>query len=122
MFARNGFTNSSSASRVRKLAGTAVVAGALGLAAVATAGTAGALSSADDTFLTEISAEGIAYDSPKVAISAGHDVCFALDDGADPVDLGVEILENTDLTTEQVAGFVVSAVGNYCPEYGVLFQ
>ena len=74
--------------RLTKFAGTALVAGALGLAAVATAGTAGAVSSTDDTFLTEISGEGIAYDSPKAAIYDAHDVCNALDDGADPVDLG----------------------------------
>jgi hypothetical protein len=108
--------------RVTKLAGTAIVAGALGLAALATAGSAGALSSTDDTFLTEISNEGIAYDSPKAAISVAHDVCFALDEGADPVDLGVEILENTDLTTDQAAVFVLASVDTYCPEFGVLFE
>jgi Protein of unknown function (DUF732) len=113
MFARNAVT---------KLAGTAVVAGAFGLATLATAGTAGAMSSVDDTFLTEISAEGISYDSTRDVISVAHDVCFALDEGADPVDLGMELLEATDLTTEQAAMFVVSAVGNYCPEFGVLFE
>ena len=60
MFASHRFT---------KFAGTALVAGALGLAAVATAGTAGAVSSTDDAFLTEISSEGISYDSPKAALS-----------------------------------------------------
>ena len=108
--------------RFAKFAGTALVAGGLGLAAVATAGTAGAISSTDDTFLNEITAEGIGYDSPKDAIYAAHDVCFAIDEGADPVDLGMEILENTYLTTDQAAGFVVSSVRNYCPEYGVLFE
>jgi hypothetical protein len=112
MFAHNGVT---------KLASTALVAGALGLAALATAGTAGAMSSVDDTFLAEISAEGIAYDSEGAAISNARYVCGALDEGADPVDLGMEILENTDLTTDQAAAFVVASVGNYCPEYGVLF-
>jgi hypothetical protein len=112
MSARNGVT---------KFAGTAVVAGALGLAAFAAAGTAGAMSSADDNFLTDISAEGIGYDSPQSAISAAHDVCSAIDRGADPVDLGMEIKDGSDLTTDQVATFVVSAVGNYCPEYGGLF-
>ncbi len=43
MFARNGVT---------KFAGTAIVAGALGLAAFTTAGTAAAMSSADDNFLS----------------------------------------------------------------------
>lgn len=112
MFTRNGVT---------KFAGTAIVAGALGLAAFATAGNAAAMSSADDTFLADISAEGIAYDSPQGAIYLGHDVCVAIDDGADPVDLGMEIMNDTDLTTDQAATFVVSAVGNFCPQYSVLF-
>jgi hypothetical protein len=108
--------------RFTEFAGTAVVAGALGLAAIATAGTAGAVSSVDDAFLSEISAEGIAYDTPRAAISNAHYVCDALDEGADPVDLGMEILDNTDLTTDQAAVFVVASVGNYCPENGVLFE
>jgi len=112
MFTRHGVT---------KFAGTAIVAGALGLAAFASAGAASALSSADDNFLSDITAEGIAYDSPRSAISLGHDVCVAFDDGADPVDLGMEIMKATDLTTDQVATFVVSAVDNFCPEYGGLF-
>jgi uncharacterized protein DUF732 len=108
--------------RFATFAGTALVAGALGLAAVATAGTAGAVSSTDDAFLTEISAEGISYDTPKAAISNAHYVCSALDDGADPVDLGQEILDNTDLTTHQAAVFVVASVDTYCPEYTGYFE
>ncbi len=49
--------------RFAKFAASALVAGGLGLAAVATAGTAGAISSTDDTFLAEITAEGITFDS-----------------------------------------------------------
>jgi hypothetical protein len=79
------------------------------------------MSSADDNFLSDISAEGITYDSPQGAIYAGHDVCIAIADGADPVDLGMEIMGETDLTTDQVATFVVSAVDNFCPEHSVLF-
>jgi hypothetical protein len=112
MFARNGVT---------KIAGTALVAGALGLAAFTTAGTAAAMSSADDNFLTDLSAEGIGYDSEDDAISIAYDVCYALDDGVDPVDLGMELLDETDLTTDQAATFVVSSVVNYCPEHRVLF-
>jgi Protein of unknown function (DUF732) len=108
--------------RLTKFAGTALVAGALGLAAVAAAGTAGAVTSVDDAFLTEISSEGISYDSPKAAISNAHYVCRALDDGADPVDLGQEILNNTDLTTHQAAVFVVTTVNAYCPEYTGYFE
>lgn len=108
--------------RLTKFAGTAIVAGALGLAAMATAGTAGAVTSTDNSFLDEISAEGIAYDSEGVAVSNALYVCGALDDGADPADIGNEILSNTDLTTRQAAVFVVASVGNFCPEYGVLFE
>ena len=108
--------------RITKFAGTTLVAGALGLAAVATAGTAGALSSTDDAFLTEITSEGISYDTPKAAISNAHYVCSALDDGADPVDLGQEILDNSDLTTHQAAVFVVTSVDTYCPEYIGYFE
>lgn len=107
---------------VAKLAGIAIIAGALGLAAVATAGAAGALISIDDSFLADISAEGIGYDNPKDAIYAAHDVCFALDDSADPVDLAMQLLESTDPTTQQAAIFVVAAVDNYCPEYSPYFE
>jgi hypothetical protein len=112
MSARNGVT---------KFAGTAIIAGAFGLAAFAAAGNAAAMSSADDNFLADITAQNISYDSPQNAIYAAHDVCGAIDGGADPVDLGLEIKDSTDLTTDQVATFVVSAVHNYCPEYGALF-
>ena len=56
--------------RFAKFAGTALVAGGGGLAARATAGTAGALSSTADTFRTEITAEGIGDDSPTDATKA----------------------------------------------------
>lgn len=108
--------------RLTTFAGTALVAGALGLAAVAAAGTAGAVSSTDDAFLTEISSEGISYDSAKVAISNAHYVCSSLDAGAKPVDLGQEILDNTDLTTHQAAVFVVASVNTYCPQYASAFK
>ena len=108
--------------RLAKFAGTALVAGVFGLAAVATAGAASAVSSTDNTFLTEISSEGISYDTPKAAIQNAHYVCSALEDGAKPVDLGQEILDHTDLTTHQAAAFVVLAVNAYCPEYTGYFK
>ena len=49
MFATHRFTT---------FAGTALLAGALGLAAFATAGTAVAVSSIDDAFLTDITSAG----------------------------------------------------------------
>ena len=112
MFARNGVT---------KFAGTAIVAGALGLAAFATAGTAAAMSSADDNFLADISAQNISYDSPQGAIYAAHDVCCRHQRRRRPRRPRHGDHGRTDLTTDQVATFVVSAVDNYCPEYSALF-
>jgi Protein of unknown function (DUF732) len=106
--------------RVVTFAATAITAAGLGLAAVGGAATASALGSVDDEFLAAIDDEGIAYDSPRVAISNAYYVCGAIDDGADPVDLGDEILASTDLTTHQAAVFVVESVYNYCPENEVL--
>ncbi len=106
--------------RAAGFAATAVAAAGLGFAALAGAGAAGALSSVDDVFLANISDEGIEYDSAATAISNAHYVCNAIDDGADPLDLGDEILANTDLTTRQAAVFVVESVFTYCPEYTVL--
>ena len=91
--------------RLTTFAGTALLAGALGLAAFASAGTAVAVSSVDDAFLSDITSAGISYDTPKAAISNAHYVCGSLSDGADPV------------TTHQAAVFVVASVNAYCPEY-----
>src|SRR5262249_33356926 len=81
--------------RLTTFAGTALLVGALGLAAVANAGTAGAFRSVDDGFLNDISSEGISFNTPKAAISNAHYVCSSLDIGADPVELGQEFLDNT---------------------------
>jgi Protein of unknown function (DUF732) len=110
------------ARQVTKLAGPALVAGTLGLAAVATSGTAAALRSADDTFVKAITAEGIGYDSSRTAINGAHHVCAALDAGASPADLTNLIPGGADLTKRQVGVILASAVDNYCPEYDALFQ
>lgn len=106
--------------RVATFTATAIAAAGLGLAALAGAGTAAAFSSVDDEFLSNISDEGISYDTPATAVGNARYVCNALDDGADPLDLGDEILSNTDLSTHQAAVFVVESVFNYCPENTVL--
>lgn len=106
--------------RVATFAATAIAATGLGLAAFTGAGTASAFSSVDDEFLSNISDEGISYDSAATAVSNARYVCNSIDDGADPLDLGDEILSNTDLTTHQAAVFVVESVFNYCPENTVL--
>lgn len=65
MIASHRFAKSGTVSRLHRWTGTVLAAGALGVAAVAGAGTAAALSSEDDMFLSEISADGIAYDTPR---------------------------------------------------------
>jgi len=87
--------------RFSSIAGTVLAVGALGLAAVATAGTAGAIRSSNDAFLPDLGSEGIPYDNAKTAISDAHHACQSLDAGADPVHLGTEILDRTELTTLQ---------------------
>ena len=106
--------------RAAKFAAAIVAAAGLGAAAFVGAGTASAFSSVDDEFLANISDEGISYDSAATAVSNARYVCNSIDDGADPLDLGDEILANTDLTTHQAAVFVVESVFNYCPEHTVL--
>ena len=49
-------------------------------------------------------------------------LCAALDDGADPADLGQEILDGRDLTTRSGRDFVVTSVDSYCPEYSGYFE
>ncbi|MET0473197.1 MAG: DUF732 domain-containing protein [Mycobacterium sp.] len=102
--------------RIAKIAASTVAAGAFGLAALAGTATASA-SSFDDEFLTNISAEGITFDSASGAITAGKQVCGYLANGATGVDVGQDILDETDLTSHQAAVFVVEATYAYCPGY-----
>ncbi len=64
-----------------RIATTALTAAALGLAAFTGAAAASA-SSVDDEFLTNIDAEGIAFDSARAAISDAHLVCTSIAGGS----------------------------------------
>ncbi len=99
-----------------KIAATAFTGAALGLAALATSGSAGAFYSADDAFLADIENAGIAFDDPDAAVSGAHAVCDALDEGYAPEDIAVEILSVNDITVKQAAQIVVASVGAYCPD------
>ena len=102
--------------RIATFATTAIAAGAFGLAAFAGAATASA-GSADSEFLTNISAEGITFDTAKGAIQAGQLVCSYLAGGESGTDVGQDIMGNTDLNAHQAAVFVVEATYAYCPGY-----
>ncbi|WNG80889.1 DUF732 domain-containing protein [Mycobacterium sp. ITM-2016-00316] len=101
--------------RLIQSAGLALVAGLSGLA---TAGTASAITSADDAaFLADIRYEGISYESAVQVISNAHEVCAELDSGVQATDIGLDILEYTDLNTRQAAAFIVMSIGYYCPQH-----
>ncbi len=101
--------------RIARFTGTALVAGALGFAAVATAGNASALHSSNDAFRSEISSEGIDFETTGVAVTNARHVCSSLAGGESPMALSTEIVEGTGLTAHQAAVFVASAMKNYCP-------
>ena len=101
--------------RLTRAAGLVLVAGTVGLA---TAGTSGAITSADDAaFLADIRYEGISYESATEVIANAHDVCAELDSGTGATDIGLDILEHTDVTTRQAAAFIVMSIGYYCPQH-----
>ena len=99
-----------------RIATTALTAAALGLAAFAGAAAASA-SSVDDEFLTNIDAEGIAFDSARAAISDAHLVCTSIAGGQPATSVGHDIIDNSDLSIHQAAVFVVESVSAYCPGY-----
>jgi len=109
------------AHRITKIAATAITGAALGLAALAAAGNASALTSADNAFLADIASAGIGYDDASVAVSNAHAVCKALDAGYAPEDVAIELLSLNDLSVNQAATIVVASVEAYCPSYEVLF-
>lgn len=105
------------AHRITKIAVTAVTGAALGLAALASAGNASALTSADNAFLTTIASAGIGYDDTSVAVSNAHAVCEALDAGYAPEDIAIQLLSLNQLSVKQAATIVVASVEAYCPSH-----
>lgn len=102
--------------RVTAVLSSAIGAAAIGVTALAASATAGA-STADDTFIAQMKAVGVTFDSPQAAVSTGHQVCKELAAGQSGTQIAREILSQTDLTTKQAAAFVVNATTVYCPQY-----
>ncbi|MBW0020211.1 MAG: DUF732 domain-containing protein [Mycobacterium sp.] len=96
--------------------GTALAAGALGLAALGLAGTAGATST-DNAFLAQIQADGITPPSAASAIGEAHGVCTALDQGASPQAVYSAVAQTTGLSAKASKTFAVDAASAYCPQY-----
>lgn len=101
--------------RLLQMTGIALTAAAIGLG---TASTASALTSAQDAaFLSDIRSEGIGYDSALDVVSNAYLVCSQLDSGVAATDIGLQILDETDLDTRQTAAFIVNSIDYYCPEH-----
>jgi hypothetical protein len=98
-----------------------VVVSAIAVAAFATAAVAGTASATaggvDDEFLANIKAQGIAFSSAAGAIDDAHLVCDYLADGRTGTDIGAEIMDNSDLDSDQASAFVVEAAFSYCPTH-----
>jgi hypothetical protein len=102
--------------RLSKLAATVIGGAAIGLAALASAGNATA-SSTDDAFLAAATDQGIEFSSAQEAAGDAHKVCQLLAAGNTGVEVGSDILQETDLTSHQAAFLVVASVKAYCPQY-----
>jgi Protein of unknown function (DUF732) len=98
------------------VARTTLTAGALGLAALGFAGTAGA-SSVDDDFLAQLQQDGIQPPTAARAISDAHAVCKALDAGHSPQEVISAVAQATGLSTKGAKTFSVDAAAAYCPQY-----
>ncbi len=102
----------------KSIAGTAVAAGTLGLAALVAAGTANALTAADAQFLQGLQQHGISVDNPQSAIKVGHNVCSALGEGTTPRDISQQLVSNNPGMDQQTSlYFIVDSVQSYCPQY-----
>jgi hypothetical protein len=102
---------------VASAVGLVVGATALGLAALAASGTAGA-NTADDVFIAQMSAVGVTFSSPQTAVKDAHQVCKELAAGSTGTDIANDVVKQTDLSPKQAAIFVVNATQTYCPQYG----
>ena len=101
----------------KSFARTALVAGALGLAAFVGAGAATA-SSADDTFIAGLKQQGFTGNA-MFATNVGQSVCIALDKDhqASKADVVNTISTKMGMSTQDATTFATLAVQSYCPQY-----
>ncbi len=85
--------------------GAAAVASTLGIAALVSAGTAGATTT-DDVFVSVLADEGITPPSTQDAVSLAFDVCSMFDKGQSLYDAVDSVSTTTDLVQEDSAFFV----------------
>ncbi|POX92038.1 DUF732 domain-containing protein [Mycobacterium kansasii] len=98
------------------MAGAALTAATLGLAALGSAGAASA-NSVDDAFLAQLKADGITPPTAARAISEAHAVCTALDEGHSAKEVINAVAESTGLSAKGAKTFAIDAASAYCPQY-----
>ena len=98
----------------KSFAGTTLVAGVLGLAALVGAGTASA--AGDTDFIRELEQAGFSGKA-QTAIGYGQAVCEALADGATETQVISALANKTGLSAQDAKIFAVIAAKNYCPQY-----
>jgi hypothetical protein len=101
---------------IKSLAGTALAAGAFGLASVLSAATAGAVTASDSTFLANLQQAGISGDS-SAELSLGHAVCQALQSGESPNNVVNDVARETSLSAKGARNFALLSAQAYCPQY-----
>ena len=110
------FTHRFSRRFSRSVAGATLAAATLGVAALITAGTAGA-GSVDDAFIAQLDKDGIMPPSSGVALKDAHSVCGALDNGYSSQDVINAVAETTGLSAKSAKVFALDAAQAYCPQY-----
>ena len=100
------------------IAGAALTASTLGMAAMIAAGTANAGTAADEQFLSALQQQGIEVGSPQSAVKVAHNVCNALGEGTQPREISQQLVSaNPGMSQESSLNFIVDAVQSYCPQY-----
>jgi Protein of unknown function (DUF732) len=100
----------------KSVAGTTLAAAALGMAALFAAGTASA-GSVDDAFIAQLQQDGITPPTVARAITDGHGVCNALDQGYSSQQVINAVAESTGLSAKSAKTFAIDAASAYCPQY-----
>jgi type IV secretory pathway VirB10-like protein len=75
--------------------------------------------SPEDTFIAQLQADGITFDSPALAVRAANKVCFEFSLGNSEPDIAAAVkADNPSLSDTRAADFVSLSANAYCPQYG----
>jgi hypothetical protein len=102
---------------IKSIVGTALAAGALGIATLVGAGAATA-DSVDDSFVASLAQAGIPQIKPELEIAAGRAVCQNLSEGATPGQLVAAFdAKKVFATRQQNEAMITASMTAYCPEF-----